>query len=67
MLYNLHSMDKNMLDVPDDSPISQRIETLRRQLIRIVESNGDLTHPDVIALSQELDALMLSVIANGFD
>lgn len=45
-----------------DQDIHQRLETLTNRLHRLVdEKNGDLVDPGVIAVSQEMDGLIVSI------
>jgi hypothetical protein len=40
------------------------IEYLRRKMIRTAEIQGSLTHPDVVAVSQQLDRFLVQVQRN---
>lgn len=47
------------------SPLQLEIERLQRQLIDIAEQNQySLTHPSLLAASQELDVLILEEMMN---
>lgn len=45
---------------------SKNVESLRCLMIETVEQRGSLTHPDVIAISRQLDALINEIQRERF-
>lgn len=51
----------------NESGLMHRLNSLRERLSKLVEETGTFTHPKVIALSQEMDDLVVKLQRQRLD